>query len=79
MFLQRTEEYSPLYWWWDEGKSRARLSWQVTMWPKAMIYEGLDPKGKYAVKDQISLRMLFGATVAGPLMHSAGPNLEDAE
>jgi len=45
-----SEEYSPLYWWWDEGKSRARLSWQVTMWPKAMVYEGLDPKGTYMVR-----------------------------
>jgi hypothetical protein len=31
------------------------------------------------MKDQISLRILFGATVAGPLMYSAGPNPGDAE
>ena len=29
------------FWWWDQGKSRARLSWQVTMWPIAVVYEGL--------------------------------------
>jgi hypothetical protein len=44
------EDHDPLYWWWDNGKSRARLSWQVTMWPKAMVYEGLDPKVKYLVR-----------------------------
>ncbi|MCC6585171.1 MAG: hypothetical protein IT168_00500 [Bryobacterales bacterium] len=40
----------PLYWWWDNGKSRARLSWQVTMWPQEMRYEGLDPMGRYVVR-----------------------------
>ena len=29
------------YWWWDRGKSRARLSWQVTRWPDPMGYEPL--------------------------------------
>ena len=28
------------FWWWDQGKSRARLSWQATSWPIAMVYEG---------------------------------------
>ncbi|MBL8242340.1 MAG: hypothetical protein JNM66_33250 [Bryobacterales bacterium] len=43
-------EDGPLYWWWENGRSRARHSWQVTMWPKAMEYDGLDPKGKYVVR-----------------------------
>jgi hypothetical protein len=44
------EDDGPLFWWWDDGKSRARLSWQVTMWPKAVIYEGLDPTAAYIVR-----------------------------
>jgi hypothetical protein len=40
----------PLFWWWDQGKSRARLSWQVTMWPARVVYEGLDPRGEYVVR-----------------------------
>ena len=38
------------FWWWDNGKSHARLTWQVTMWPIAVVYEGLDPKGTYVVR-----------------------------
>jgi hypothetical protein len=38
------------FWWWDEGKSRARLSWQVTTWPIAVVYEGLPEDGKYVVQ-----------------------------
>lgn len=41
---------TPLFWWWDQGRSRARLSWQVTMWPEKMVYDGLDPKGEYVVR-----------------------------
>jgi hypothetical protein len=44
------EESDPLFWWWDNGKSRARLSWQVTAWPKAVVYEGLDPQASYVVR-----------------------------
>ncbi|MBI5087151.1 MAG: hypothetical protein HZB13_21450, partial [Acidobacteria bacterium] len=44
------EDCEPLFWWWDNGRSRARLSWQVTMWPKALVYEGLDPNAKYVVR-----------------------------
>jgi hypothetical protein len=44
------EDRDPLFWWWDNGKSRARLSWQVTMWPEAVAYEGLDVKGRYVVR-----------------------------
>lgn len=40
----------PTFWWWDSGRSRARLSWQTTMWPARMVYEGLDPAGAYVVK-----------------------------
>jgi len=43
-------EPQPTYWWWDDGKSRARLSWQITMWPKKMVYEGLDPQATYVVR-----------------------------
>jgi len=44
------EHPQPTFWWWDQGKSRARLSWQVTMWPLALVYEGLDPNAKYVVR-----------------------------
>lgn len=40
----------PTFWWWDSGRSRARLSWQTTIWPARMVYEGLDPQGVYVVK-----------------------------
>tara|TARA_R110001592_G_scaffold173244_3_gene411896 strand:- start:763 stop:1239 length:477 start_codon:yes stop_codon:yes gene_type:complete len=41
----------PILWWWDEGQSRARLSWQVTMnYPEAVVYEGLDPEARYTVR-----------------------------
>ena len=41
----------PTFWWWDDGKSRARLSWQCTMdWPLGVVYEGLDPQGTYTVR-----------------------------
>jgi len=38
------------YWWWDQGKSRARLPWQITSWPLAMVYDGLDENGTYVVQ-----------------------------
>jgi hypothetical protein len=38
------------FWWWDQGKSRARITWQVTRFPKEMAYDGLDPNGKYVVR-----------------------------
>jgi hypothetical protein len=43
-------EPQPTYWWWEDGKSRARLSWQITMWPRKMVYEGLDPNATYVVR-----------------------------
>jgi hypothetical protein len=50
---QRPETFrgaEPTFWWWDSGKSRTRLSWQSTMWPRRMVYEGLDPAGRYIVR-----------------------------
>ena len=44
------QEMDLTFWWWDQGKSRARLSWQVTAWPVAIIYEDLDEHGKYIVR-----------------------------
>ena len=41
----------PTLWWWDDGKSRARLSWQSSMdWPLDVVYEGLDPDATYTVR-----------------------------
>jgi hypothetical protein len=37
-------------WWWDSGKSRARLTWQITTWPAALIYDALDPGADYVVR-----------------------------
>ncbi len=46
-----TEHATPTFWWWNDGKSRARLSWQSTLdWPEAVIYEGLDPRAAYVVR-----------------------------
>lgn len=42
----------PTFWWWDQGLSRARLSWQSTIWPRRMVYEGLAPGANYMVKTQ---------------------------
>jgi hypothetical protein len=44
------EHPTPTFWWWDQGKSHARLSWQVTLWPTAVVYEGLDPDAEYIVR-----------------------------
>lgn len=41
----------PTHWWWENGMSRARLSWQVSMdWPKGLHYAGLDSKASYKVR-----------------------------
>lgn len=41
----------PTWWWLDNGLSRLRLAWQVTMdFPEAVIYAGLDPNGTYKVR-----------------------------
>lgn len=39
------------FWWWDNGISRARLSWQTTAWPSGMVYEALDPDATYVVRE----------------------------
>ena len=36
--------------WWDQGKSRARLTWQVSIWPVSVTYDGLDSKATYVVR-----------------------------
>jgi hypothetical protein len=42
---------NPEAWWWDEGFSRTRLSWQSTLdFPKALVYEALDPDASYALR-----------------------------
>ncbi len=42
---------NPGYWWWNNGFSRTRLSWQVTMdWPLAVKYDNLDVNAKYVVR-----------------------------
>jgi hypothetical protein len=42
---------SPGYWWWDNGFSRKRLSWQVSMdWPIAVRYEHVDPNAEYVAR-----------------------------
>jgi hypothetical protein len=65
----------PTFWWWDQGKSRARLSWQVTMWPIALVYEAINPNGAYVVRScgfgQALLRIngeLIAPTLDGKLM-----------
>jgi hypothetical protein len=41
----------PTHWWWDEGFSRKRLSWQVSMdWPIAVTYERIDPNADYVIR-----------------------------
>lgn len=41
----------PTHWMWDDGKSRKRLSWQVTMdWPTALRYDGLKPGSSYRLR-----------------------------
>ena len=53
VITQHGEEANPepTFWWWNEGMSRARLSWQTSMeWPEAVVYEGLDPDATYTVR-----------------------------
>jgi hypothetical protein len=40
----------PTFWWWDQGMSRARLSWQTTAWPTSMVYEALDSNATYVLR-----------------------------
>jgi hypothetical protein len=42
---------TPTHWWWDDGFSRRRLSWQVSMdWPIAVRYERVDPNADYVIR-----------------------------
>lgn len=42
---------NPGYWWWDDGSSRQRLSWQTSMdWPLGLAYHHLDPQAAYRVR-----------------------------
>jgi hypothetical protein len=46
-----TRNPNPGYWWWDNGFSRKRLSWQVSMdWPNAVRYEHVDPNADYVIR-----------------------------
>ncbi len=50
-YPQVSRDPGPGFWWWDEGCSRRRLSWQCSMeWPRAMRYENLDPDADYVVR-----------------------------
>lgn len=40
----------PTFWGWDGKMSHLRLSWEVTLWPKRMVYDGLDPNATYVVR-----------------------------
>ena len=42
---------NPGAWWWDDGFSRQRLSWQTTMiFPLTLVYDGLDRNARYALR-----------------------------
>jgi len=42
---------TPHFTWEDEGRSRKRLSWQVSLrWPIALVYEQIDPTANYLVR-----------------------------
>ena len=42
---------NPGFWWWDDGSSRKRLSWQTSMdWPLGLAYHHLDPQAAYRVR-----------------------------
>ena len=44
------DQYGTTFWWWNDGKSRARLTWQATAWPLCVQYEALDPDASYIVR-----------------------------
>jgi hypothetical protein len=42
---------NPGFWWWDEGSSRKRLSWQTSVdWPLGLSYHQLDSQASYRVR-----------------------------
>jgi hypothetical protein len=62
------DEDEPLFWWLDQGRSRLRLSTQTTMWPRRVLYEGLDTAARYEVRtggQGQSLLRINGARVEG--------------
>jgi hypothetical protein len=61
------KDVGPTFWWWDHGMSRARLTWQVTMWPVAIVYEALDPDAKYVVRSSGYGQSLL--RIEGELIH----------
>ena len=68
----------PTRWWWDDGMSRARLSWQTTMnYPDAVVYEGLDPDATYTVR--MSGYGKFLLRVDGDLLGDADNKIEMGE
>ncbi|MDX2267719.1 MAG: hypothetical protein NW208_06405 [Bryobacter sp.] len=42
--------FDPTYWWLSQGRSRLRLSQQITMWPARLVYEALDPRATYVLR-----------------------------
>lgn len=41
----------PTQWWWDNGYSRQRLTWQTSMdWPAALRYDGLQQGAAYTLR-----------------------------
>ena len=65
----------PTRWWWDEGKSRERLSWQTTMnYPEAVVYEGLDPNASYTVRMSGYGRFLL--RIDGDLLGDTGKRMD---
>jgi hypothetical protein len=42
---------NPGFWWWDQGLSRKRLSWQTSLdWPLGLAYHHLEPGRAYRVR-----------------------------
>jgi len=70
------------FWWWDNGMSRARLSWQVSSWPTAMVYEGLNPQSAYVVRSSGAGQALLrvnGARVPGKVVQSISGGKQTAQ
>ncbi len=46
-----TKNPNPGFWWWDDGSSRKRLSWQTSIdWPLGLAYHHLDPQAAFRVR-----------------------------
>lgn len=80
VFTEPGEEVhpEPTLWWWDNGLSRARLSWQVTMnYPEAVVYDGLDPLATYTIRCGGYGKFLL--RIDGELAEGAGQHFEMGE